>query len=314
MLVTVKRGGRDIPAVAVGTKIGHLFVLHRETGEPLFPVEERPVPPSDVHGEEASPTQPFPKLPAAIVPQKLTGDDAWGITPADRDECRRLIKGARSEGLFTPPSLQGTIVFPGNVGGMNWSGMSYDARRGLLIANTNRIATFVKLIPREDFARLRQSPEGNRMKGEFAPQRGTPYGMYREHLRGPSGAPCNPPPWGALTAVDLATGAVRWEVPLGSIPQLGMFPKSSEWGSLNLGGSVVTAGGLVFIAAAMDTYLRAFDVETGKEVWKTELPASAQAAPMTYRVGGKQYLVICAGGHGKMGTKMGDSVVAFALP
>src|SRR6266404_4393145 len=161
MLITVKRNGRDIPAVAVGTKIGHLFVLHRETGKPLFPVEERPVPPSAVPGEEASPTQPFPKLPAAIVPQKLTEEDAWGITPADREECRRLIKSARSEGLFTPPSLQGTIVFPGNVGGMNWSGMSYDARRGLLIANTNRIATLVRLIPREEYNKLRQSGEGN---------------------------------------------------------------------------------------------------------------------------------------------------------
>jgi len=314
MLITLKRDGRDIPAVAVGTKIGHLFVLHRETGKPLFPVEERYVPPSTVPGEEASPTQPFPKLPAAIVPQKLTEEDAWGITPADRDECRRVIKSARSEGLFTPPSLQGTIVFPGNIGGMNWSGMSYDAKRGLLIANTNRIATLVRLIPREEYNKLRQSGEGNRMKGEFGRQTGTPYAMYRDHLRGPSGAPCNPPPWGALTAVDLATGAVRWEVPLGTIPQLGMFAKSSEWGSINLGGSVVTAGGLVFIAAAMDTYLRAFDIETGKELWKTELPASAQAAPMTYQVDGKQYLVICAGGHGKLGTKMGDYVLAFALP
>ncbi|HXI93724.1 MAG TPA: pyrroloquinoline quinone-dependent dehydrogenase [Blastocatellia bacterium] len=314
MLITLRRNGRDIPAVAVGTKIGHLFVLHRETGKPLFPVEERPVPASTVPGEEASPTQPFPKLPAAIVPQKLTENDAWGLTPVDRDECRRLIKSARSEGLFTPPSLQGTIVFPGNIGGMNWSGMSYDANRGLLIANTNRIATLVRLIPRDEYNKLRQSGEGNRMKGEFGRQTGTPYAMYREHLRGPSGAPCNPPPWGALTAVDLATGAVRWEVPLGTIPQLAMVAKSSEWGSINLGGSVVTAGGLVFIAAAMDTYLRAFDIETGKELWKTELPASAQAAPMTYQVGGKQYLVICAGGHGKLGTKMGDYVLAFALP
>ncbi len=314
MLITVKRNGRDTPAVAVGTKIGPLFVLDRATGKPLFPVEERPVPPSNVPGEEASLTQPFPKLPAPIVPQKLTEEDAWGITPADREACRRLIQGARSAGLFTPPSLQGTIVFPGNVGGMNWSGMSYDARRGLLIANTNRIATLVKLIPREEYNKLRSSGEGNRMQGEFGRQTGTPYAMYREHLRAPSGAPCNPPPWGALTAVELTTGAVRWEVPLGTIPQLGMIPKSVEWGSINLGGSVVTAGGLVFIAAAMDTYLRGFDVETGRELWKTELPASAQAAPMTYQVGGKQYLVICAGGHGKLGTKMGDYVVAFALP
>ncbi|MEK6324472.1 MAG: pyrroloquinoline quinone-dependent dehydrogenase [Acidobacteriota bacterium] len=314
MLITVKRGGRSIPAVAVGTKIGHLFVLHRETGKPLFPVEERTVPRSTVPGEEASTTQPFPKLPKALVPQKLTEEDAFGLTPADRDACRKLIGGARSEGLFTPPSLEGTIVFPGNAGGMNWSGMSYDPTRGLLITNTNRIATLVKLIPREEYNSLRASGEGNRFKGEFARQTGTPYAMYREHLRGPSGVPCNPPPWGALTAVDLGTGAVRWEVPLGTIAQLGFFPESKNWGSINLGGSMVTAGGLVFIAAAMDTYLRAFDVETGKEIWKAELPASAQATPMTYQIGGKQYLVICAGGHGKLGTKMGDHVVAFALP
>lgn len=314
MLITVKRNGRDIPAVAVGTKIGHLFVLDRVTGKPLFPVEERPVPQSNVPGEQTSPTQPFPKLPAAIVPQKLTQEDAWGITPADREECRKIIGSARSEGLFTPPSLQGTIIFPGNVGGMNWSGMSYDPTRALLIANTNRLATLVRLIPREEFNKLRSSGEGNRMSGEFGRQTGTPYAMHRDQLRGPSGAPCNAPPWGALTAVDLTTGTVRWEVPLGTIPQLGMVPQYAEWGSINLGGSVVTAGGLVFIAAAMDTYLRAFDIETGKELWKAELPASAQAAPMTYQVEGKQYLVICAGGHGKLGTKMGDYVVALTLP
>jgi quinoprotein glucose dehydrogenase len=314
MLITVKRGGRTIPAVAVGTKIGHIFVLHRETGKPLFPIEERSVPRSTVPGEEASATQPFPKLPAAIVPQKLAKEDAFGLSPADRDACRKLIEDSRSEGLFTPPSLEGTIVFPGNAGGMNWSGMSYDPVRGLLITNTNRIATLVKLIPREEYNKLRASGEGSRFKGEFGRQTGTPYAMYREHLRGPSGAPCNPPPWGALTAVDLGTGAVRWEVPLGTISQLGMFPESKNWGSLNLGGSTVTAGGLVFIAAAMDTYLRAFDVETGKEIWRLELPASAQATPMTYQVDGRQYLVICAGGHGKLGTRMGDYVVAFALP
>jgi quinoprotein glucose dehydrogenase len=175
MLITVKRNGRDVPAVAIGTKIGHLFLLHRDTGNPLFKVEERTVPRSTVPGEEASPTQPFPKLPAAIVPQKLTEQDAWGLTPADREACRKLIQGARSEGLFTPPSLEGTIAFPGNVGGMNWSGMSYDPKRGLLIANTNRIATLVKLIPRDQFNKLRSSSEGNRMKGEFGRQTGTPY-------------------------------------------------------------------------------------------------------------------------------------------
>lgn len=314
VLITMKRNGRDVPAVAVGTKIGHLFVLHRETGKPLFPVEERPVPRSTVAGEEASPTQPFPVMPRSLVPQKLTVDEAWGMTQSDLDACREQMKNRRSEGVFTPPSLEGTIVVPGNVGGMNWSGMSYDPRRGLLITNTNRLAFLVKLIPRDEYNKGRSSGENNRLKGEFGRQTGTPYAMYREPLRAPSGAPCNAPPWGALTAVDLATGEVRWEVPLGQIPQLSMVPESAKWGSFNLGGSIITAGGLVFVAAAMDSYLRAFDVETGRELWKAELPTSAQAMPMTYQGrDGKQYLVICAGGHGKLGTKISDYVMAFTL-
>lgn len=312
MLITVKRNGKDVPAVAVATKMGHIFVLHRETGKPLFPVEERPVPKSTVPDEESSPTQPFPVLPRPLVPSRLMPDDAWGITPADKDWCRERIRSLRSEGIFTPPSFEGSVFFPGNVGGVNWGGMAWDAKHNLLIAPTNRLATVVKLLPREEFDRIRKSGEGNRLNGEFG-RMTDKLMIYREPLRAPSGAPCNAPPWGALSAVDLTTGAIKWEVPLGTIPQLAMLPKAAEWGSLNLGGGIVTAGGLVFIAAAMDNYLRAFDVETGKEVWKAELPASAQATPMTYEVNGKQYVVICAGGHGKLGTKKGDAVVAFAL-
>jgi quinoprotein glucose dehydrogenase len=315
MLINLKRDGRNIPAVAVATKMGHIFVLHRETGKPLFPIEERAVPKSTVPDEETSPTQPFPVKPRPIAPSKLTPDDAWGIMPADRDWCRERIKSLRSEGIFTPPSFEGTIMFPGNVGGTNWGGMAWDAKRNLLITATNRLATVVKLLPREEVDRLRASANagGTRLQGEFG--RMTDKVMiHRQPLMTPSGVPCNAPPWGALTAIDLVTGEVKWEVPLGSIPQLAMFPKHTEWGSLNLGGGITTASGLVFIAATMDTYFRAFDVETGKELWKAELPASAQATPMTFSKNGKQYVVICAGGHGKLGTKMGDSVVAFALP
>jgi quinoprotein glucose dehydrogenase len=316
-LVTVRRGGREVPAVAVATKMGLLYLLHRETGKPLFPVEERPVPQESVSGEEPWPTQPFPTLPPPLVPHRLAPEEAWGITDEEREWVRRRIAGLRNEGIFTPPSLEGTLVVPGSTGGMNWSGVSFDPQRGLLIANTNRLAQVVTLIPRAEadrtgMAALRKAhPES-----EFASQSGTPYVMRREWLRAPSGAPGNPPPWGALTAVDLATGRVRWEVPLGAMPELAAVPGASAWGSVNFGGSIVTAGGLVFIGAARDDYLRAFDVETGRELWKGALPAGGQATPMTYRGerSGKQFVVIAAGGHGRLMTTLGDHVVAFALP
>jgi quinoprotein glucose dehydrogenase len=314
MLIDLKRGGRTIPAVAVGTKMGLIFVLDRRDGKPIFPVEERPAPQTKVPGEQTSPTQPFPKMPRPLVPHRLTAEDAWGLTEKDREYCRETIASLRSEGIYTPPSLEGTVAIPGNGGGLNWSGMSFDPARQFLIANTNNLPFLVRLIPRDDFNKMRETGEINRFKGEFGRQTGTPYAMYREPLRGPSGAPCIAPPWGKLTAVDLKTGEIRWESPLGRVPMLALFPKAAEFGSPNLGGSMITAGGLAFIAAGMDETLRAFDVETGRIVWEFQLPASAQAAPMTYAIGGKQFVVICAGGHGKLGTKSGDHVVAFTLP
>lgn len=315
MLINLKRGGKEIPAVVIGTKMGMLFVLDRRDGKPVFPIEERPVPQTDVSGEQTSPTQPFPKLPRPLVPHQLKAEDAWGLNDKDRAYCREKIAGLRNEGIYTPPSLKGTLAIPGNVGGMNWSGMSFDPTRNLLFVNTNIIPFELKLIPRAEFDKTRTDGITNRVKGEFARQTGTPYGMYREPLMSPTGTPCIPPPWGKLTAVDMTSGEFRWDVPLGRIPQLALFgAKTAEYGSPNLGGSMVTAGGLVFIAAAMDDKLRAFDSETGKVVWEGQLPAGAQAAPMTYAVGGKQFVVVCAGGHGKLGTKRGDQVVAFALP
>ncbi|HKQ76367.1 MAG TPA: pyrroloquinoline quinone-dependent dehydrogenase [Blastocatellia bacterium] len=314
MLINLKRNGRVIPAVAVGTKMGMIFALDRRNGKPIFPIEERPVPQTTVPGEQISATQPFPTLPRPLVPHRLKAEDAWGLTDKDRDACREMIAPLRSEGIYTPPSLEGTVAIPGNAGGMNWSGMSFDPVRQLLITNTNHLPFLVKLIPRGEYDAMRETGAVNRLKGEFGRQTGAPYAMYREPLLSPSGIPCVAPPWGKLTAVDLKTGEIRWDVPLGRIPQLALFPKSSEFGSFNLGGSMVTAGGLVFIAAAMDDKLRAFDIETGKVVWEGGLPASAQAAPMTYQIDGKQFVVICAGGHGKLGTKMGDHVVAFTLP
>jgi quinoprotein glucose dehydrogenase len=294
------------PAVAVTTKIGNVFVLDRLTGKPLMTVEERAVPKSDIPGENASPNQPLPAW-SAMVPQKLTAADAWGPTPEMRQWCADKIKSLRNDGLFTPPSFRGSISFPGNVGGVNWGGAAWDPVRNILFANTNRVAAVMQLIPREDMLAALQHPNEMAWGGEFARQRGTPSTVHRDWLVSPSGLPCNAPPWGALVAFDPNTGKLRWEAAEGS-----MAPGAPA-GSPGLGGPMATAGGLIFTAAAIDPHLRAFDADTGKEIWTVELPASAQSTPMTYEWGGKQYVVICAGGHGKLKSKMGDAVMAFAL-
>jgi quinoprotein glucose dehydrogenase len=294
------------PAIAITTKMGRVFVLNRLNGKPLFPVEERPVPKSDIPGEDAWPTQPSG---ISTVPEGLKPSDAWGLNEEERKWCEDRIKTSRSEGIFTPPSLQGTVVFPGNAGGVNWSGSAFDPQRHLLIMNTNHLAMWVKLIERDKLAGVYNDRERNRMKGEFARQTGAPYGMYRETFLSPiHRVPCTPPPWGTIMAVDLFFGKKTWDVPLGShIP-------GQQTGSINFGGPIVTAGGLIFTAASWDGHLRAFEAETGKEIWSYELPAGGQATPMTYSLGGKQYLAIAAGGHGKFGTKQGDYVLAFTLP
>ena len=311
VLVNVRRGRREIPAVIVATKMGHIFVLNRETGKSLFPIEERRVPQGAAPGEELSPTQPFPVLPPPLGPETLTAEDVWGITEEDRRFCRDRIGSLRSEGILTPPSFQGAVVYPGIIGGMAWGGVSVDPQHSIVIANTNRFPFIITLIQRERYAAETQANPN----ADITPQTGTPYAIRRDILRTRAGVLCNPPPWGVLSAVDLSSGKLRWQVPLGTIPKLARVNGSSAWGSPNLGGSIVTAGGLVFIAAAMDQYLRAFDIETGKELWKGALPAGGQATPMTYEGSdGKQYVVIAAGGHGRLGTPLGDYVVAFALP
>jgi quinoprotein glucose dehydrogenase len=296
------------PAVAVTTKIGNVFVLDRLTGKPLHTVEERAVPKSDIRGEDASPSQPVPAW-SAMVPQRLTAADAWGANAEMREWCAKKIESLRNDGLFTPPSVRGSIAFPGNIGGVNWGGAAWDPVRNLLIANTNRVAAVMQVVPREDMQDAMSRADVTEMawRGEFARQRGTPYGMHRDWLIAPNGLPCNRPPWGAVVAFDLATGKLRWEAPLG------VLAAGAPPGSVNLGGPLATAGGLIFTAAALDPNFHAFDADTGKEVWTVELPAAAQSTPMTYEWQGKQYIVICAGGHGKLKNKMGDAVVAYAL-
>jgi quinoprotein glucose dehydrogenase len=295
------------PAIAITTKMGRVFVLNRLTGAPLLPLEERPVLKSDIPGEESWPTQPASTI--SLVPEKLSVEDAWGKDDKERQFCADQIKAARSGDIFTPPSLQGTLVFPSNVGGVNWGSAAYDPQRHLLFVDTNRLPIFVKLIPRAELEAARKNAtDSDRLHGEFARQTGAPFAMFRTPLLAPSGLPCNAPPWGTVAAVDLFEGKKVWDVPLGS------FLAGMNTGTITLGGPMVTAGGIVFTAAAMDGFLRAFDSESGKEIWKYQLPAGGQATPMTYSIGGKQYVVIAAGGHGKLGTKQGDYVIAFTLP
>lgn len=294
------------PAVAISTKMGRVFVLNRLTGAPLLPVEERPVPKTDIAGEESWPTQPSSTI--SLVPEKFDAGDAWGPTPEDLKWCQDKIAESRSEGIYTPPSLQGSVIVPGNVGGVNWGSASYDPQHHLLFANANRLVAWVKLIPREKYDAEVKRDQTNRIFGEFGDQSPSGYGMYRTFLISRSKLPCTAPPWGTTVAVDAFTGKIAWDVPLGT-----MVP-GKETGSINLGGLISTAGGLVFTSATVDPHLRAFDSESGKKLWEVELPAGGQATPMTYVIDGKQYLVIAAGGHGKLHSKQGDYVLAFTLP
>jgi quinoprotein glucose dehydrogenase len=261
LLATLRRNGVETPVVIAGNKTGNLSVLDRESGEPVFGVEERPVPKSDAEGEEASPTQPFPLAPPPLVPQHLTADAAWGPTPQDRDACQAQIEKLRSEGIFTPPSVKGTIAFPGNLGGMNWSSGAFDPERQILTI-VNIFAMEVHLIPRDRYQESEKAAKEGRFRAEVSPQHGTPYGMSRAILHSPANLPCNPPPWGSLVGVDLSNGTIRWNEPLGSTAETWLANAAGNFrGTPNLGGPIVTAGGLVFIASAMDNYLRAFDLE-----------------------------------------------------
>jgi quinoprotein glucose dehydrogenase len=309
LLATLPHVGENVPVVIQGNKTGFLYVLNRDTGKPVFPVQERAVPQSDVPGEKTSPTQPFPLFPPPLVPQHFSIEEAWGPTPADREACKEAIGKLRNEGIFTPPSIQGTLAVPGHMGGMTWSGYAFDSLSNLLIVNTNNLIARVRLIPRDKVSS--DSEDGN-----YGPQRGTPYGMRRRFLQSPSDLPCGTPPWGTLTAVDMAKGTIRWQIPLGSMQNFGGAHGSVPPGSISLGGPITSAGGLVFIAGTTDARIRAFDIETGETLWSAALPVAGNATPMTYEVNGKQYLVIAAGGANKNISEeaLGDVVVAFALP
>ena len=307
--------GVPVPAVIQATKTGMLYVFDRTKGQPLFPIEEKPVPPSFVAGEQASPTQPFSAIPSLVSQKPVDPADAWGVTFWDRGKCRDLLSAHRNEGIFTPPDPHGTILSPGYIGGVNWGGIVFDEARQRVVAAVNHLPMLVTLVPQAELQEQMRS--GDYPNSEFGRQAGTPYAMRREPLLSPWGLPCTAPPWGTLVSVDLRRNRIVWQVPLGSTEGVGpWFAPTRDFGMPNMGGPIATAGDLVFVGAALDSYFRAFDIETGRELWKHRLPAGGQATPMTYRAGRnqRQFVVIAAGGHGVLNTPRGDYVIAFALP
>jgi quinoprotein glucose dehydrogenase len=306
-LVDLVHDGKRVAAVIQPTKTGFLYTFERDSGVPVFPIIEKPVPQDAVPGEHPWPTQPFPSAPPALSRQgPVTPDDAWGIGWFDTRACRKRIEGFRSEGIFQPPALTDSLMQPGNAGGANWGGMAFDPKRQLAIANTMNLPFIVTLVPRAQLSEQRNSDQYKEF--EFARQEGTPYGMRRTAFKSSLGIPCVKPPWGVLSAVDMEHGTIKWQVPLGDTPYIHV-----NVGMPAIGGPIVTAGGLVFIAASLDSRLRAFDTDSGKLLWETKLPAGGQATPMTYSIGGRQYVVIAAGGY-KGDSPRGDFVVAYALP
>ncbi len=314
-LVTIERDGRRIDAVAQATKHGLVFVFDRATGEPVFPIEERPVPQNGLPGEKTWPTQPFPTRPPPLMPQRLTEDDLFNLNPDHLKACREQLSALRNEGLFTPPSKQGSILFPHTGGGANWSGAGYDPASGWLYVPIGRLAHVIALqkVADDNF----DTNTGRPMRGGLSAAlyaltgRGTGlrYRLSGRPLFAEDGIPCNAPPWGTLVAVDLNAGEIRWTVPTG-------VGKSGVRGLFSYGPPLVTAGGLVFHAGNVDLRLRAHDTRNGEVIAQFDLPAGLHAGPITYKLrsDGKQFLVIAPGGHVDIGSKLGDYVIAYTLP
>ena len=299
------RDGKTIPALAQPTKMGHLFLLNRETGEPLFPVEERPVPAGDVPGEYYAPTQPFPTVPESLVAETVSAATAWGITPWEEDACREKISAARWQGIFTPPSVQGTIAYPFQGGGNNWGSPAVDPQRKIIVLRTNHVAGIIHLIPR---AQCDQHPTAH-------PQEGTPFCVTPDILLSPWGLPCTAPPWNTLDAIDLISGQKMWSVPLGTSRDMAPFPFWFFKGTPGIGGPAVTGSGLIFIAGSGDHYFRAFSTITGEELWRTRMPTGSGATPMTYLApDGRQMVGIAAGSHWGSRSGAADHLLAYALP
>ena len=303
-LTDIEVDGKLRPAVVQVTKMGLTFILDRETGEPLFPVEERPVPQTGaVDGEYLSPTQPFPVKPEPLHQLGISPDDAWGFTFIDRGWCRKKLQELTTGPIYTPISTKGTIIYPSIIGGNNWGAPAIDPERNIMVANTHHVASIVKLVPREQCSDL-----------AMFPQRGSKYCATLDVFLSNFGAPCTKPPWATLSGVNLTTGKIEWQVPFGTLKYQAFWPLTYMKGGVHMGGPIVTASGLVFIAAAADRGMRAFDITNGEELWSNEMPTTGNAVPMTYMSEGKQFVVIAAGGHFTSPSPPGDYVIAYSLP
>lgn len=306
--------GGTTPVLVQTSKQGMIFMLNRETGEPVAKVEERPVPAGNVEGERYSPTQPYSVRMPMIGNQTLTESDMWGATPIDLLICRIEFKAMRHEGVFTPPGLDRSLQFPGSLGGMNWGSVSVDPNNGLMFVNDMRLGLANYMVPR---AKVAKNASGIEMG--IVPMEGTPYGAMRERFLSPLGIPCQKPPFGTMSAVDLKSGKLVWQVPVGTVQDTGPLGIRMHMpipiGMPTLGASLSTQSGLLFFAGTQDFYLRAFDTATGSEIWKARLPVGSQSGPMTYvsPKTGKQYIVINAGG-ARQSPDRGDYIIAYALP
>jgi membrane-bound PQQ-dependent dehydrogenase (glucose/quinate/shikimate family) len=313
LLIDYPHEGKMVPALVQNTKMGLVFIFDRATGEPLVPIEERPVPQEGaVPEEKLSPTQPFPVGMPAITPQGFSEEDSWGFTPVDDWLCRRKFAELDLGPMYTPPTLRGIIMQPAPAGGPNWGGGAYDPDTHIMVVPTSRIPMIVTMIPMEQSTYDPQQKIETRSAMTF-PNVGAPYVTSLQALLSPFGAPCAAPPWGSLVALDIVDKKIVWEVPLGSIDKMAGLPFTWDLGTPGAGAPLVTAGGIVFIGYSLDHQFRAFDLNSGEVLWKAELPAPANSTPVTYQVGDEQYVVVPAGGHSMYGTEQSDAVMAYKL-